>query len=144
MRATLNINGGGVSFRVTPQRQAVLDVLVDAHDHPTATQVCERVRALHPGVGPATVYRTLGLLVADGQARIFALGDGASARYDANIERHDHVVCTGCGAAMDVDTPLTESLVAQMSARTGYDLTSYDLQFHGRCPSCQRSTRKVR
>jgi Fur family ferric uptake transcriptional regulator/Fur family peroxide stress response transcriptional regulator len=133
-----------VGYRVTPQRQAVLDVLVAAADHPTATQVYDRVRALHPGVGPATVYRALGLLVTDGQARMFALGDGASARYDANVGRHDHVVCTGCGAAMDVDTPLSDGLMAQISASTGYDLTSYDLQFRGQCPSCQRSTRKAR
>lgn len=130
--------------RVTRQRQAVLDVLVEAHDHPTAAQVFDRVRARQPGVGAATVYRTLGLLVAGGQARMFALGDGASARYDANVDRHDHVVCTDCGAAMDVDTPLPAEVVTQLSQATGYDLTSYDLQFRGRCPSCQRTTRKER
>jgi hypothetical protein len=26
-----------------------------------------------------------------------------------------------------------------MSARTGYDLTEYDVQFRGRCPSCDRT-----
>jgi Fur family ferric uptake transcriptional regulator/Fur family peroxide stress response transcriptional regulator len=133
-----------MAIRVTPQRQAVLDVLVEAHDHPTAAQVCERVRSRQPGVGAATVYRTLGLLVADGQARMFALGEGASARYDANVDRHDHVVCTGCGAAMDVDAPLPDDIVTQLSTSTGYDLTSYDLQFRGRCPACQRTTRKER
>jgi Fur family ferric uptake transcriptional regulator/Fur family peroxide stress response transcriptional regulator len=116
----------------------VLDVLVAAHDHPTAAQVFERVRAHHPGIGPATVYRTLGLLVATGQARMLSLGEGASARYDANIDRHDHVVCTGCGAAMDVHAELPDETVAQLAARTGYDFVEYDLQFRGRCPSCQR------
>lgn len=125
-------------FRLTPRRQAVLDVLVAAHDHPTAAQVFERVRTRQPGIGPATVYRTLGLLVTGGQARLLALGEGASARYDGNLDRHDHVVCTECGAATDVDAPLPDETVAQLAARTGYDLVDYDLQFHGRCPACQR------
>lgn len=130
-------------LRLTPQRQAVLDVLVAAHDHPTAAQVFERVRSRQPRIGPATVYRTLGLLVAAGQARLLALGDGASARYDANVDRHDHVVCTECGAAMDVDAPLPADTVAQLVKRTGYDLMEYDLQFRGRCPACQRRSRRT-
>ena len=124
--------------RVTPQRRAVLDVLMAAHDHPTAAQVFDRVRAHQPGIGAATVYRTLALLVADGQARMLSLGEGASARYDANVSRHDHVLCVVCGAAIDVEAPLPAGALADMAARTGYDLTEYDVQFRGRCPSCDR------
>lgn len=124
--------------RVTPQRRAVLDVLMAARDHPTAAQVFDRVRAKQPGIGAATVYRTLSLLVAEGQARMLSLGEGASARYDANISRHDHVLCVDCGAAMDVEAPLPAGALADMASRTGYDLTEYDVQFRGRCPSCDR------
>jgi Fur family ferric uptake transcriptional regulator/Fur family peroxide stress response transcriptional regulator len=127
-------------LRLTPRRQAVLDVLVAAHDHPTAAQVFDRVRTLHPGIGPATVYRTLGLLVDAGRARVLALGEGASARYDANVSRHDHVVCVDCGAATDVETPLPDETVAALAARTGYAALDYDLQVRGRCPSCQHAT----
>lgn len=127
-------------IRLTPQRQAVLDVLVEAHDHPTAAQVFERVQAQQPGIGPATVYRTLGLLVAEGKARQLALSDGASARYDANISRHDHVVCIDCGEAMDVDWPMPSDVMSQLAARTGYELTAYDLEFRGRCPACQQNS----
>jgi Fur family ferric uptake transcriptional regulator/Fur family peroxide stress response transcriptional regulator len=128
--------------RVTPQRRAVLDVLTAAHDHPTAAQVFDRVRAHQPGIGAATVYRTLALLVAEGQARMLSLGEGASARYDANVSRHDHVLCVDCGAAMDVLAPLPARTVADMASRTGYDLTDYDVQFRGRCPSCHQRHRK--
>ncbi|HEX3707863.1 MAG TPA: transcriptional repressor [Mycobacteriales bacterium] len=130
-------------LRVTPQRQAVLDVLIAAHDHPTAAQVFDRVRGQQPGIGAATVYRTLSLLVAAGQARVLSLGEGASARYDANVSRHDHVLCVDCGAAMDVEAPLPVGALADMSSRTGYDLTEYDVQFRGRCPSCDRLAHRL-
>jgi Fur family ferric uptake transcriptional regulator/Fur family peroxide stress response transcriptional regulator len=128
--------------RVTPQRRAVLDVLMAAHDHPTAAQVFDRVREQQPGIGAATVYRTLSLLVEDGQARILSLGEGAGARYDANVSRHDHVICVDCGAAIDVEAPLPTAALADMSSRTGYDLIEYDVQFRGRCPSCHKAQKK--
>jgi Fur family ferric uptake transcriptional regulator/Fur family peroxide stress response transcriptional regulator len=129
--------------RVTPQRRAVLDVLTAAQDHPTAAQVFDRVRERQPGIGAATVYRTLALLVEDGQARMLSLGEGASARYDANVSRHDHVICVDCGAAIDVEAPLPNRALADMSSRTGYDLTEYDVQFRGYCPPCNEK-RKTR
>ena len=124
------------AVRMTPQRQAVLDVLHASPDHPTATEVYDRVRRVLPGVGAATVYRTLALLVESGQALELSLGDGSSARYDGNISRHDHVVCVGCGRAVDVETPLPRTAVPTLARATGFAITGYDLQFHGRCPSC--------
>ena len=53
-------------LRLTPQRRAVLDVLEAARDHPTASDVYDRVRLHAPGIGAATVYRTLQQLAEDG------------------------------------------------------------------------------
>jgi Fe2+ or Zn2+ uptake regulation protein len=126
-----------ISARSTPQRQAVLAALEASTDHPTAAEVFERVRAELPGIGAATVYRTLGLLVDSGLALELNLGDGSAARFDGNTERHDHLVCSGCGAAVDIDQALPAHLLAELTARTGYAVSRYDLQFHGLCPTCQ-------
>lgn len=122
-------------MRLTPQRLAVLDVLNRADDHPTAAEVYDRVRARVPGIGAATVYRALGRLVADGQARELDLGN-ASARYDANLARHDHVVCRACGRAVDVDAPLAVGVATRVAAETGFTLTDYNLSFRGFCREC--------
>lgn len=121
---------------MTPQRQAVLDVLVAAHDHPSAAEVLDRVQHVHPGIGAATVYRTLALLVESGQALELTLGDGSSARYDGNVARHDHVVCDRCGRAVDVETPLPRHAMSTLARDTGFAITGYHLQFRGRCPDC--------
>ena len=127
-------------LRLTPQRRAVLDVLRAAKDHPTAAEVFDRVRDASPGIGPATVYRALGRLVETGQALELTFGDGA-ARYDANTERHDHLVCDRCSRAVDVDTPVPGELVGRLADETGFAIHSYDLQFRGLCPDCARLTR---
>ena len=123
-------------LRLTPQRRAVLDVLTAAHDHPTATEVYERVRATTPGIGAATVYRTLSLLVSTGHALELNLGEGNAARYDARVDRHDHLVCERCGRALDVDAPVPTALLRSVADSTGFAVTSYDLQFRGVCPDC--------
>jgi Fur family ferric uptake transcriptional regulator/Fur family peroxide stress response transcriptional regulator len=131
------------SFRLTPQRRAVFDVLRASHDHPTAREVFERVQRISPEIGPATVYRSLALLVESGQALELALGGGASARYDANIARHDHLVCAGCGRAVDIDTPVSARTVAGLEAESGFVVTGYDLQFRGVCADCRSAQSAV-
>jgi Fe2+ or Zn2+ uptake regulation protein len=127
----------GSGLRLTPQRQAVLTALESATDHHTAADVFERVRRIAPGIGPATVYRTLALLVSHGLALELSLGDGSAARYDGNTSRHDHLVCSSCGTASDVDIALPAELMTEMTSRSGYAISRYDLQFHGLCPQCQ-------
>lgn len=133
----------GSDLRLTPQRQAVLTALESATDHPTAADVFERVRIAVPGIGPATVYRTLALLVSHGLALELSLGDGSSARYDGNTSRHDHLVCSSCGAASDIDVALPAEVMHEMTSRTGYAISRYDLQFHGLCPDCQIAERSA-
>ena len=123
--------------RLTRQRQAVLDVLRASHDHPTAYDVFDRVRQISPGIGPATVYRSLSLLVESGQALELSLGDGSSARYDANTTRHDHLVCERCHRAVDIQTPVSRTTLSGVESTSGFVVTGYDLQFRGLCPDCQ-------
>lgn len=125
--------------RLTPQRRAVLDVLRASTDHPTAQDVLDRVRRRAPGIGAATVYRALNLLVAGGQASELDLGN-AAARYDANTARHDHVVCLRCGAASDVDAPLPRRLAREVAEMSGFAVTGHDLTFTGLCPTCQHDS----
>lgn len=131
--------------RLTPQRRAVLDVLRHSADHPTAAEVFERVRALSPGIGAATVYRSLAHLVAAGYAAELSF-ERRAARYDANTTRHDHLVCDHCGRAIDVDVPFehldpaADAEVHALAARAGFTVTAYDLRLRGRCADCSGRT----
>jgi Fur family ferric uptake transcriptional regulator/Fur family peroxide stress response transcriptional regulator len=122
--------------RLTPQRRAVLDVLQRSDDHPTAADVLERVRAVLPGVGPATVYRTLALLVDAGQAAELRLGQEDASRYDYNIGHHDHLVCDTCGRVEDVHVRVRPASLRELAASTDFTVTGYDLRIHGRCATC--------
>ncbi len=114
----------------------MLDVVRHAGDHPTARDIYQRVRRRRPGIGFATVYRALNLLVAHREVLELQLGDDAVARYDGNTSHHDHVVCPGCGAVADLSVRLPADVNARAAAATGFAVTGYDLRFEGRCPDC--------
>lgn len=117
--------------------QAVLDVLRATKQHPTALEIYEEVRHQRPRIGLATIYRILHQLTQQGVIK--AIGESES-RYDAHTQRHDHAVCTSCGALLDI--PLEINLaheVLQVAARTaGIELDSYEVRLYGRCAACQQ------
>lgn len=124
------------AFRLTPQRAAVLEVVRDSHEHPTARDIFARVAQVLPGIGFATVYRALDLLVAEGEVRALTLGDSTSTRYDGNTDPHQHVLCISCGATADVRLELPPAAAATAQRQSGFTVTGYDMQFLGRCPAC--------
>ena len=50
-------------YRLTPQREMIVEAVAHAGRHVTAEEVHEQVRARTSAVNVATVYRTLDLLV---------------------------------------------------------------------------------
>jgi Fe2+ or Zn2+ uptake regulation protein len=118
--------------------RAVLDVLQATDRHPTALEVYEAVRRVRPRIGLATVYRILHQLTEQGV--ISALERDAECRYDARTPRHDHAICTVCGALLDVPVDIrlsSETLQAAASA-AGIELDSHEVRIYGRCMNCQR------
>ncbi len=125
-----------VTYRNTTQRAVILSEVQAAERHLTAGEIFERVRRRYPTIAYGTVYRSLHLLVQHGQIQELTFADQAS-RFDARVDRHDHVHCTGCGLILDVDVPV--ALIARHVAaeQSGFDVTSHHTVFAGLCPSCR-------
>ena len=97
-----------------------------------------RARRLHPGVGRATVYRTLELLTKLGITRPLYGKDGRPCF--TRIEHgHQHVVCSRCDRVVELDSTPFSRLAHQVARRTGFAIQSQLLEFYGLCRKCQRS-----
>jgi Fur family transcriptional regulator, peroxide stress response regulator len=121
-------------LRVTPQRLAVLRVLMRSHDHPAPEAVFQRVRDDLPSVSLGTVYKVLASLEAAGLAsRVGVPGDAN--RYDANLAPHHHLICTGCGDVADLEHPgLAPVLPRQLG---GFVPREARVQIFGLCAGCK-------
>lgn len=123
-------------MNVTPQRIAIYRALVEAHDHPSPELLYRRVLPAMPSMSLATIYKALDALVDLGLAQeVSATGD--IKRYDANMSRHHHLLCTGCGAIRDFDDEALDR-VAPPRRLGGFVPQSVSVQISGLCSSCAR------
>src|SRR5437588_4972850 len=79
--------------RRTEQRLVVAEALASAKRALSAQELYERIRATHPSIGRATVYRALEAQVEDGMASRFEREGHISAYIACDPEHHHHLVC---------------------------------------------------
>lgn len=123
-------------IRLTAQRLAVLGVIRQSADHPTANEIFQRVQAVHPGLAYGTVYTALRALVTEGLIHELKFGAGAS-RYDGRLEHHHHALCLDCGALEEVTVNLPAEELNAVARQTGFDLKRHHIQFTGYCAACR-------
>ena len=127
-----------LGIRLTPQRLAIAEVVVNSADHPTVREIFERVRAFFPYVTLATVYSTLGLLEQAGIVR--ELPFQKLSRYDANLAPHANLVCLGCGSVVDAEVghERVVELEQSLSESADFWISSHRVDFYGYCEGCAK------
>lgn len=128
---------------LTVQRRAVLEVVLQRDDHPTADQVLQVVQDRLPGVARATVYRTLEALVRMGVIAKASL-PGHPARYDRLVEAHHHFVCRECETIIDVVDKSLDRFPMPDTSQLGVEVTDFTLQLRGVCPACRAKAATAR
>lgn len=87
--------------RLTRQRLAVLQTVLDAEDHPTAALIYERTLRRDPALSLATVYNTLETLHEAGIINRLHF-DVGTARYCKNLVPHVHLIDEATGEVQDI------------------------------------------
>lgn len=87
--------------RLTQQRCAVLQTVLDSCDHPTAALIYERTMQRVPGISLATVYNALETLNAAGLINRLHF-DNSSSRYCPNLIPHAHLLNESTGEVTDI------------------------------------------
>ena len=81
------------NLKVTPQRVAVLEVIMGLENHPSADNIVDYIRLNFPHVPFGTVYKILDAFVEKGIIHRIKTENGIL-RYDAVKEPHHHLYCT--------------------------------------------------
>ena len=130
-------NGEIDSLGLTKQRKCVLQVIRESEKHLTANDVFAQARMLLPGISFATVYNSLRYLKDEGLIGEIQLGRDAH-RYDRNLGRHDHAVCTQCGSIVDLKLALPPHVFERATELSNFVAESIELTVRGRCPDCTK------
>ena len=123
--------------RETKQKEAILRVLRNTREHPTADLLYEKVKKEIPHLSKGTVYRNLRLLEENGEISSLNL-NGTVSRYEVKQDNHYHFRCDSCGKVVDVDEPVDEGLDMRVARRTGFMVLYHQTEFRGLCKDCQR------
>lgn len=127
-----------VGLKLTPQRLAIVRALATDVSHPTAQELFDRLAPALPTMSFATVYNTLGALVAAGLCAPKCFGPGP-VRFDPNTAPHHHAICDRCGSVSDVAWPREPEPLPDTSRADvlGFDVRAVERIYRGVCAACR-------
>src|SRR3989442_2005310 len=120
------------------KRDRILNVFFRQERHLTADDLSDLVHRQNPGIGRATVYRTLQWMVEAGIARKVDFGEGRS-RFEPSYRhpRHFHLICTTCHRSSEFLSSDVESLMEEVAAARGFTTSQSVVQIYGTCEECR-------
>lgn len=132
MTSTDNTTG----LRRTRQRAAVSAAMGQSGEFRTAQEVHAALRDCGDSIGLATVYRTLTQLAEAGEIDCIRTPDGQAAYRRCSSGHHHHLICRGCGRAVEISPPSFEAWANQIAAENGFTQIDHELELFGRCAAC--------
>ena len=134
-------------LKLTPQRYAIYEMMIHTDSHPAVEEIYHAVQPMFPMLSLNTVYYTLTSLKKAGLIADVPVQEGAG-RFDANMDRHHHLVCLKCRKIEDVYDDGLDQLKISAKSTNGYLVESHRVEFRGYCSECRtprrRSKQKVR
>jgi len=122
--------------RGTVQRTAVLDVLGTSGRFRTAQDIFSELRGRGDRIGLTTVYRHLQKLADDGVIHTVQTTDRQTAYRLCSDRSHHHLVCTSCGAGIEIADTELDHWVESEAANRGYSDVTHSVEIFGVCPTC--------
>ena len=119
-----------MSARISAQAKTVLEVLASKRCHLTAEEILANLEH----IGTATVYRALDHLTEMGLIRRLSVGK-RSAVYEYIRDQHMHLVCSRCGAVVDVQADMT-GMIREAARCCGHKVEFAEVNAHGMCKAC--------
>lgn len=130
---TLKVSG----VRITPQRHAILEYLINSMAHPTADEIYKALEGKFPNMSVATVYNNLRVFKDVGLVKELTYGDSSS-RFDFTTHDHYHAICESCGKIVDFQYPGLDEVEQFASHVTGFKVSHHRLEVYGLCPDCAK------
>lgn len=122
-------------LKQTRQREQILEAFFEAGGHTSIDEVLSAVQARMPGIGYATVYRSMKLFVEAGVAEERQFQDG-QARFEplvAGDTHHDHLICVTCGTIFEFENEVVEQQQHEVARQHGLRVTSHRHEIYGAC-----------
>lgn len=93
----------------------------------------------------ATVYRNLRTLEQQGVVKKLYMAEDSPSFYELNDNdehTHHHLVCRKCGAIIDFDEDMLDSVERTIEEKKGFKIQDHRVVFYGICSECLKKESK--
>lgn len=124
-------------LRVTDPRIEVVEDIHARNGMFTGEQLYEDLRGRGSGVGRATVFRTIDVLVDLEILDRVHQPDGAHGYVLRGPGHRHHMVCSGCGEVVEFQGCNVGELIENLASETSFRIEGHWLEIFGTCGQCQ-------
>lgn len=126
-------------LKFTKARKLLLRKVFEMHDHFTADQLLDRLKAEGIQASKATVYRTLAVLKDCNLLASHDFGEG-SLYYEHSYGHsdHDHLFCLECKQIVEFVDEVGEAHQKQVTQELGFQMVARSLKIYGICEGCSK------
>ncbi len=132
------------NLKITPQREAILQILYECRGHHLEAENIYELLVIRENrdkkIGLATVYRTLELFEKIGLVSRLSI-ENSPARYEMILQdkiRHHHLICLKCGQVQEIEDGLTEGLKVQVFTDKAFQVADKPMKIYGYCDRCRK------
>jgi Fur family ferric uptake transcriptional regulator len=123
-------------YRLTKQRQVVLEAICQADGHATVGEVFFRARRIEKSIDRSTVYRAINLFVRVGLVNAAETENGERTYEIVQEEHHHHLICKQCGTDIEIENRLVAEFYQGLNVAYGYQVAMDHLIVFGVCARC--------
>lgn len=124
------------NLKITPQRTAIYEGLINDKAHPSADVVFRRIKKKIPNISFDTVNRTLLSFVDLGILKVVE-GYGRPKRFDPDTGSHHHFLCVKCNKIVDFCDKALDAIEVPMEIKNRFIVTGKKVVIEGLCESCR-------
>ena len=125
-----------LGFRITPQRQLILEAVSEAGEKAHLEDIMERVQNKSSAISQATVYRTLEIFGAHHLIHVNVLA-GQRVYEVAADKVHHHMICQNCWSDEKIPHAVVDEFVDNVQGQYGFLAQPHHLFLLGLCKHCQ-------
>ena len=122
-------------LKVTHQRLEIFRELASANDHPTAEILYKRLQKKMPTLSLDTVYRTLATFEEHDLISRVQTAE-SHARFEAEMDRHHHVICSKCNKITDFNWDVCETNKLPQQIANWGKIENKQVTLRGICNEC--------
>jgi Fur family transcriptional regulator, peroxide stress response regulator len=124
-------------LKITPQRSAIYQELIQAKDHPSAYDIYKRIVERIPNISFDTVNRTLLTFSKIGITNVVE-GYGQPKRYDPDMDAHHHFRCIRCNSIIDFESKEYDNISVPLKISKQFTVINKKVVLEGLCNKCRK------